>query len=109
MAWWSYSLIWLALINIIALAAMGYDKSLARGGHATLGHSTNGRRRTHARRVPERNLMLLALAGGSAGALLGLYLFRHKTRHRLFSVGLPLILVLQIALGVWLVLPLISK
>lgn len=53
-------------------------------------------------RIPERTLMTVAALGGSAGSLLGMYLFRHKTRHRKFTVGIPLILCVQAVL--WLVL-----
>ena len=49
------------------------------------------------RRVPERVLLLLALAGGAAGELLAMVLFRHKTLHKKFYLGLPFILLLQIA------------
>ena len=53
-------------------------------------------------RIKERTLFLLALAGGCAGCLAGMYAFRHKTKHWYFVLGMPLILVLQIALAVWL-------
>ncbi|MFR8332810.1 MAG: DUF1294 domain-containing protein [Oscillospiraceae bacterium] len=47
----------------------------------------------------ERTLLLIAALGGSLGSLLGMYLFHHKTRHPKFTVGIPLILVLQIFLA----------
>ena len=50
-------------------------------------------------RIPERTLLLIAALGGSLGSLLGMYLFHHKTRHPKFTVGIPLILVLQIFLA----------
>jgi uncharacterized membrane protein YsdA (DUF1294 family) len=53
-------------------------------------------------RIPENNLMLIALFGGSAGIYLGLKIFRHKTRHLKFSVGVPVIFILQAALIIWL-------
>lgn len=57
-------------------------------------------------RIPESTLMLTALIGGSVGCLSGMYLFRHKTRHPKFTVGVPLILALQVVLAVWiLVIP----
>ena len=77
-------LIYLLLINIIAFIAMGADKSRAR---------------RHLRRIPEATLLLFAVIGGSVGALCGMYLFRHKTRHAAFSVGLPLILLAHIVLA----------
>ena len=48
------------------------------------------------RRIPERSLLLVALMGGSFGSLCGMYLFRHKTRHLKFSLGLPVIFVIQL-------------
>ena len=47
-------------------------------------------------RIPEATLLWIAILGGSIGSLLGMYLFRHKTRHLKFTLGIPLILVLQI-------------
>ncbi len=51
-------------------------------------------------RIPEAALMWSAALGGSIGALCGMYLVRHKTRHPKFTVGVPLILCLQILAGV---------
>ena len=48
-------------------------------------------------RIPEATLMTAAALGGSIGALLGMYTFRHKTRHPKFTVGIPLILIAQLA------------
>ena len=73
---------WLVLINVVTFVIFGVDKLLAK----------------HPRfrqRVPEKNLLLLAVVGGSVGALLGMYLFRHKTLHRVFRVGVPVILAVQ--------------
>ena len=64
----------------------GVDKAKARRG---------------AWRVPEKTLFLLPLLGGSVGALLGMLVFRHKTKHWYFVWGIPLILLAQIALAVW--------
>ena len=69
---------WLILINIVTFVVFGLDKLLAK----------------HPRfrqRVPEKNLLLLAVVGGSVGALLGMLVFRHKTLHRVFGVGVPVI------------------
>ena len=49
--------------------------------------------------LPSYNLLLLAVVGGSVGALLGMYLFRHKTLHRVFRVGVPVILAVQLLLA----------
>ena len=51
-------------------------------------------------RIPEKQLFLVSLLGGSIGTLAGMYLFRHKTKHWYFVVGMPAILVLQIVLAV---------
>lgn len=72
---------YLACLNLAAFAVYGWDKSCARRGR---------------RRVREATLLLLAVLGGSAGAILGMCLFRHKTRHLLFALGLPLILLAQL-------------
>ena len=47
-------------------------------------------------RIPEATLMGIALLGGSLGGMLGMLMFRHKTRHLKFSMGLPIIFVLQL-------------
>lgn len=51
-------------------------------------------------RIPERTLLGIAVLGGSIGCLLGMYTIRHKTLHLKFSAGIPLILVIQLALAV---------
>lgn len=75
------ALLWLLGWNLAAFALMGVDKAKARRGRW---------------RVPEKTLFLSALLGGSVGAMLGMSLFRHKTRHRSFRLGMPLILCLQV-------------
>lgn len=67
---------------------MGLDKSKAK---------------RHAWRIPERTLFLASLLGGSIGTWAGMYLFRHKTKHWYFVVGMPAILVVQIvaAILIW--------
>lgn len=59
-------------------------------------HSDKRRARKNCWRVPERTLMTLAAAGGSAGVLAGMYVFHHKTRHRKFTIGVPLLLAIQL-------------
>ena len=80
--------LWLIVINLATFAVYGIDKSRAKRG---------------AWRVPEKTLFLLPLLGGSVGALLGMRTFRHKTKHWYFVVGMPLILVCQAALAIYLV------
>lgn len=50
-------------------------------------------------RIPESTLLLTALIGGSIGSLAGMYIFRHKTRHLKFTLGIPLILLVQLILA----------
>lgn len=79
--------VWLIAINLVTFAVYGADKRRARRG---------------AWRVPEKTLFLLPLLGGSVGALLGMRVFRHKTKHWYFVWGVPVILLAQMALAVWL-------
>lgn len=79
--------VWLIAINLVTFAVYGADKRRARRS---------------AWRVPEKTLFLLPLLGGSVGALLGMRVFRHKTKHWYFVWGIPLILLAQAALAVWL-------
>ena len=81
-AFWGY----LILMNLIAFALYGIDKRRAKQG---------------AWRISEYTLLLVALLGGSLGALLGMRYFLHKTRHRKFRYGVPLILLLQLGLGLY--------
>ena len=52
-------------------------------------------------RIPESTLILLAIAGGGLGAILGMYLIRHKTRHLKFKLLVPLAFVVQLAVFIW--------
>lgn len=52
-------------------------------------------------RIRESTLILSAVLGGSIGALAGMYLLRHKTRHKKFTIGIPLILAVQAAAGIF--------
>lgn len=54
-------------------------------------------------RTPEKTLIMLAIAGGSPGAWLGMKTFHHKTMHKKFSIGIPLILILQLLLAIWII------
>lgn len=55
-------------------------------------------------RIPESTLLTIALLGGSIGSLVGMYLVRHKTKHLKFTLGIPLILIGQILLALWMLL-----
>ncbi|MBP5154819.1 MAG: DUF1294 domain-containing protein [Lachnospiraceae bacterium] len=72
----------LAVMNIVSFALMGYDKSCAQKGKW---------------RVPERTLFLATACFGGLGGVLGMSVFRHKTKHWYFAVFFPLFLILQIA------------
>lgn len=76
-------LIYLLIINVIAFSLFGIDKFKA------------GRRLW---RIPEKMLFLSAILGGSIGAILGMQIFRHKTKHKTFTIGIPTILMVQILL-----------
>ena len=79
--------IYFAAVNLIAFFLMGIDKRKAI-------------KRTF--RIPEATLFIVALIGGSIGSIIGMQVFRHKTRHWYFVFGMPAILVVQIALLVFL-------
>lgn len=53
-------------------------------------------------RIPEATLLMLAALGGSVGALLGMSVFHHKKKHKKFLIGIPLILLAQLALAYYL-------
>ncbi len=87
--WIKLLLGYLLAINVAALIAFGADKWKAR-------HKR--------RRIRESTLLLLAVLGGSPCAIAGMFLFRHKTLHKKFRIGLPLILIAQllaVALLLW--------
>ncbi len=72
---------YITVLSIISVIVTAHDKlSAERGG----------------RRVPERTLLALSALGGSAVMLLMMCLIRHKTRHKKFMIGIPLIIILQV-------------
>lgn len=79
----------LSIMSLLGFIMMGIDKLLARWGM---------------RRISEKTLLGTGALGGAAGAWLGMVLFRHKTKHRAFSVGLPVMTVIQGAILIGLVL-----
>ncbi|WP_027085539.1 DUF1294 domain-containing protein [Cohnella panacarvi] len=83
------------VLNLIGFASMRRDKTLAR---------------RRARRTPENTLMFIAFAGGALGSWIGMYAFRHKTKHRGFTIGVPLLLAWNVFGFIWLMgwFPLLS-
>ena len=79
-------ILYLIAINVVTFLVYGLDKWKAK---------------RDAWRISETTLLLLAAAGGSVGALLGMQIFRHKTKHVKFTVGVPAILLVQVALVIW--------
>ena len=84
-----YFLLYLLLINAAPFLLMLVDKLKAKKNRW---------------RIPERTLFGSALLGGSIGAILGMYTFRHKTKHLRFTLGMPAILIAQVALAIWIFL-----
>ena len=78
--------LYLAFMNLVTFVVMGVDKYKASHGKW---------------RIRESTLFLLAIIGGSLGGILGIYAFRHKTLHKQFTIGFPVIIILQAALGIF--------
>ena len=79
--------LYLLIINAVGFILMLADKQKARRGRW---------------RIPEATLMGVAALGGSVGSLIGMYTVRHKTKHIKFTLGIPVILILQLALAFYL-------
>lgn len=75
--------VYLIIVNVIAFAMYGVDKRKAI---------------KRAYRIPEKQLLGIAVIGGSIGAFLGMKIFRHKTLHLQFSMGIPAIMIVQVIL-----------
>lgn len=84
-----YLAYYLAAMNIILCALMGIDKLLAK---------------MQKRRIPEKTLFAFAILGGALGGTVGMYSFRHKTLHKSFAIGFPLLTIIQIAAVAYLVI-----
>ena len=80
--------VWIAAWSLFLFASMGADKRRARRGLW---------------RIPEKRLFVLALLGGAPGGLLGMAVFRHKTKHWSFILGFRALTLLQLAALAWLV------
>ena len=89
-----YFIIYLIIINLIAFLAMYIDKRRAKYGKW---------------RIKEHTLFILAILGGSIGAIVGMYTFRHKTKKMRFVIGFPAIIVCEIVLGIMIYNDFISK
>ena len=76
-------LVYLMIVNLFGFFSMMMDKRKAR---------------ERAFRIPESTLFMIAILGGSIGSILGMYRFRHKTKHLSFTLGMPAILILQVLL-----------
>ena len=82
-------IIYLIAINVVTFIVYGIDKMKAKRSKW---------------RIPEATLLGLAVIGGSVGAWLGMKVWHHKTLHKKFKYGIPLILIAQIALLIfWLI------
>lgn len=79
-------LVYILIMNIAGLSVMGIDKSKAKH---------------HAWRIPEATLFLVSFLGGSVGAWAGMYLFRHKTKHWRFVVGMPAIFIFHMLIALY--------
>lgn len=84
-----YIAVYLTVVNLWAVGLTLYDK---RAAHK------------HARRVRERTLLLISLIGGSVAMLATMQIIRHKTKHKKFMVGIPIMIILQIAAVILLVM-----
>lgn len=82
-----YIVIYLLIINLIGFLSMGIDKYKAKKNYW---------------RIPEGTLMMFALLGGGIGTIAGIYVFRHKTKKMKFTVGMPTILISEIAIIIYL-------
>ncbi len=78
-----YFYIYLGFANIMAFLLSALDKQAAIH---------------HKRRIPEKTLFVWAILGGSVGLYLSMLIFRHKTKHLSFMVGVPLLFIFQVAL-----------
>lgn len=74
-------LIYIVFINLLLFSLMGIDKEKAK---------------LKKWRISEKTLFLLALFGGGIGGVIGIYTFRHKTKHLKFTLGFPIIIVFQL-------------
>ncbi|EGT3617127.1 DUF1294 domain-containing protein [Clostridium perfringens] len=79
---------YLVVINLVAIVLMYIDKQKAK---------------KHKWRISENTLIGVAILGGGIGALWGMHVFRHKTKHAKFTIGIPLILAVQALLVLYII------
>ena len=84
-----YLAYYLAAVHILLCALMGTDKLLAK---------------MQKRRIPEKTLFAFAILGGALGGTVGMYSFHHKTLHKSFAIGFPLLTIVQIAAVAYLII-----
>lgn len=77
---------YLIFINIMGLLSMYLDKYFSKNNMY---------------RISEKSLFFIAILGGSIGSIIGMYQFRHKTKHRQFTIGLPIILFIQLIILIY--------
>ena len=100
-----YFLLYLLLINLVSLVLFAADKKRAKANGPGRGRTRKGKTPQRARgnvqkpRIPEKTLFVVAAVGGSIGAILGMWIFHHKTRHWYFVYGMPAILVGQLLIA----------
>lgn len=82
-------IIYLSIINVIGFIIMGIDKKRAKMMEW---------------RIPEKTFFIITLFGGGVGTIAGMYTFRHKTRKKYFTIGLPVILIIEIICVIYFIL-----
>lgn len=91
---WKTAAIYLIVINIIGFLIMGFDKWKAKRGSW---------------RIPEKTLFTVTLMGGGVGTIAGMYIFRHKTKKLYFTIGFPVILIVEVILIIDIVVKFVIK
>ena len=82
-------IIYLIIINLLGFFAMGIDKWKAKRGSW---------------RIPENTLFMFTILGGGIGTIAGIYVFRHKTKKKKFTIGMPAIFILEVVLFTYLII-----
>ena len=82
----NYKLIYIIIINILAFILMGWDKYCSKKDYW---------------RISENNLLGIAVLGGGIGEIIGMFTFRHKTKKAQFRIGLPIIIIINILIYIY--------